>query len=74
MALPVVCSSLYCASEATLLKMKLKTILLHYADSTYPVLIPDLNEYILESHKQLVQNITGLLQDNFISLVVLNYI
>ena len=48
-------------------------MLLKDASYVYPSDIPDFNEYLLESYSQLVDNITGLFQDHYMSPNTLDY-
>ena len=49
-------------------------MIMQETDSAYPTDIPALNEYLIESHVQLVQHITGLLQDHSMHPVAMDYL
>ena len=74
MALPVVAFSLSYAPEAALLQLKSLKMLLQYVASIYPTDIPAPNEYVLEYHAEMVQHITGLLQEQSMLPVTLTYL
>ena len=74
MALPVVTNSLSYYPEDAILKIDSLKILLQFVDSSYLTDILYSNDYLIDSHTLLVQNITGLLQDHYISPVDLNFI
>ena len=60
MNLPIISARLSYGPDTEILKLDSLNIIFHNDASAYPDNIPVLNEYLLESHVQLVYHTTGL--------------